>query len=342
MSPADPARDGQTLAGNGSGEASGSAMTAPSAVTTISLSPAIDHHIGIAGFTAGTLNRVHREEMYAGGKAVNVAACLADLGVAVTVTGLLGSDNADVFERLFASKGIRDACVRFPGRTRSNIKIVSGDMPQVTEINFPGSFPGNEYLARVERAVETLLADCSCFVLAGSLPAGVATTYYADLIGRLQAAGKRVALDSSGGALRHGVIARPWLIKPNLAELEELVDEPLPDAVAAAAAARRLVATGIERVVVSLGERGALFVTADRCLQAIPPPTIVHSTVGAGDALLAGHIVGCLYGWPLARSARLAIAAASARLATIGSGLPPRREVEALMATIELRELDPD
>ncbi|WP_374690372.1 1-phosphofructokinase [Accumulibacter sp.] len=316
-------------------------MTSPFAVTTVSLNPAIDHGIGIADFAAGRLNRVNREEMHAGGKAVNVAACLADLGVAVTVTGLLGSDNAGVFERLFASKGIRDACVRFPGHTRSNIKIVSGDMPQLTEINFPGSFPGNEYLAHVERAVDALLAECSCFVLAGSLPAGIPTTYYADLIGRLQAAGKRVALDSSGGALRHGVNARPWLIKPNLAELEELVGEPLSDA-AAATAARRLVAAGIERVVVSLGERGALFVTADRCLRAIPPPTIVRSTVGAGDALLAGHIAGCMRGWPLPNSARLAIAAASARVGMIGSGLPPRPQVEALLATVELRELDPD
>ncbi|MBL8391283.1 MAG: 1-phosphofructokinase family hexose kinase [Candidatus Accumulibacter sp.] len=315
-------------------------MIAPFSVTTVSLSPAIDHCIGIAGFAAGKLNRVSREEMHAGGKAVNVAACLADLGVAVTVTGLLGRDNARVFERLFASKGIRDACVRFPGRTRSNVKIISGDPPQVTEINFPGSFPGKEYLARVERALAALLADCSCFVLAGSLPAGIPSTYYADLIGRLQAAGKRVALDSSGGALRHGIIASPWLIKPNLAELEELIGEPLPDAAAAAAAARRLVAAGIEHVVVSLGERGALFVTADRCLQAIPPPTIVLSTVGAGDALLAGQIAGCLRGWPLASSARLAIAAASARLGMIGSGLPPRPQLAALMAAVELRELD--
>jgi len=317
-------------------------MNPSPAVAVIGPSPAIDRRIAITGFAAGTLNRVSREENHAGGKAVNVAACLADLGVPVALTGLLGSDNAEVFERLFASKRIRDRCVRFPGRTRSNIKIVSGDLPQVqvTEINFPACFPGQGYLAGVERAVDALLADCSCFVLAGSLPAGIAATYYAELIARLQAAGKRVALDSSGAALRHGVAARPWLIKPNLAELEELVEQRLPDTAAAAAAARRLVADGIERVVVSLGDRGALFVTAGCCLLAIPPPTIVNSTVGAGDALLAGQIAGWMRGCSLADSARLAIACATARLGMIGSGLPPRPQLEMLMAAVELRELD--
>ncbi|MEF8729330.1 MAG: 1-phosphofructokinase [Accumulibacter sp.] len=317
-------------------------MSLPLAVATIGLNPAIDHHIGIAGFTVGALNRVSREEIHAGGKAVNVAACLADLGVGVALTGLLGSDNAEVFERLFANKGICDRCVRFPGRTRSNIKIVSGAPPQVTEINLPGCFPGEAYLEEVERAVDVLIADCSCFVLAGSLPASVPAGLYRELIARLQAAGKRVALDTSGVALQLGVSARPWLIKPNLAELEELVGDALPGPAAAAGAARRLVAGGIERVVVSLGERGALFVTADRCLQAIPPPTIVDSTVGAGDALLAGQIAGCLRGWPLADSARLAIACASAKLGMVGSGLPPRPQLAALMADVVLRELDRD
>ncbi|MCM8610505.1 1-phosphofructokinase family hexose kinase [Accumulibacter sp.] len=317
-------------------------MSPPLAVAAIGLNPAIDQHIGIAVFTAGALNRVSREETHAGGKAVNVAACLADLGVGVALTGLLGSDNAEVFERLFASKGIHDRCVRFPGRTRSNIKIVSGAPPQVTEINFPANFAGEGYLAGVQRAVDALLDDCSCFVLAGSLPAGIPATCCGELIGRLRAAGKRVALDSSGAALRHGVAATPWLIKPNLAELEELVGDDLPNPAAAATVARRLVAGGIEQVVVSLGERGALFVTADRCLQAIPPPTIVNSTVGAGDALLAGQIAGWLRGWSLADSARLAIACASARLGMIGSGLPPRPQLAALMAGVELREPDRD
>ncbi|EXI73015.1 MAG TPA: 1-phosphofructokinase family hexose kinase [Candidatus Accumulibacter phosphatis] len=317
-------------------------MIAPLTVTAVSLSPAIDHSIGIAGFAAGTLNRVNWEEMHAGGKAVNVAACLADLGLAVTVTGLLGSDNAGIFERLFASKGIRDACVRFPGQTRVNIKILSGDMPQVTEINFPGSFPADEHLGRVDRAIDALLSDCSCFVLAGSLPATVPAGCYRELIARLQAAGKRVALDSSGTALRLGVGARPWLIKPNLAELEELVGEALPNPAAAAAAARRLVAGGIACVVVSLGEQGALFVNADRCLLAIPPQTIVSSTVGAGDALLAGQIAGWLRGWSLSACARLAIACACARLGTLRSGLPPWPQVEALMAAVELRQLAGD
>ena len=285
-------------------------MKRSTGIATLTLNPAIDQSVAIPDFAAGTVNRVAWEQSDPGGKGVNVASFLADLGFRVAVTGLLGRDNAGVFEQLFASKAMTDAFVRVPGNTRVNVKIIDETSPAITDINFPGPAATAEHLAELARTIDTLLAEHDCFVLSGSVPAGVPFAYYPDLIRRLKAAGKRVLLDSSGDPLRHGIAAAPWAIKPNIAELEELVGAPLPDQASVISAARQLIAAGLGCVVVSMGHQGALFVTTDECVHALPPEVEVKSTVGAGDAMVAGFVAGSLRDWNLADCARLATASA--------------------------------
>ncbi|WP_299065656.1 1-phosphofructokinase [Accumulibacter sp.] len=305
-------------------------------IATVTLNPAIDQSVAIPGFAAGRLNRVVAEHCDPGGKGVNVASFLADLHFRVAAAGLLGRDNAGVFEQLLAGKAITDAFVRVPGKTRVNVKIIDETAPGVTEINFPGPAATPGCLAELARMIDALLADHDCFVLSGSVPAGVPVAFYADLIRGLKAAGKRVLLDSSGDPLRYGIAAGPWAIKPNLAELEELVGTSLLDEAAVISAARQLLAAGVGCVVVSMGQAGALFVTGDECLQAIPPEVEVRSTVGAGDAMVAGFVAGSLRGWTLADSARLATASAVGALTQIGRRLPPTPVVESLMAQVSV------
>jgi 1-phosphofructokinase len=308
-------------------------------IATITLNPAIDQSVAIPDFSAGTVNRVLWEQSDPGGKGVNVASFLADLGFKVAVTGLLGRDNASVFETLFTAKSIEDCFVRVTGKTRVNVKIIDEARQVNTDINFPGPAATPETLAELERHIAALLPDNDCFVLSGSAPAGVAADYYADLIGRLKDAGKRVLLDSSGDPLRHGIIAAPWAIKPNIAELEELVGTPLPDQAAVIAAARKLLAAGLGCVVVSMGGEGALFVTADECWLAIPPAVEVKSTVGAGDAMVAGFVAATMRGLPLADCARLATASALGALTQLGPRLASSQIVESFIAQVTLVDL---
>jgi 1-phosphofructokinase len=191
-------------------------------IATITLNPAIDQSVAIPDFAAGSVNRVAWTQSDPGGKGVNVASFLADLGFRVAVTGLLGRDNAGVFEQLFAAKGISDAFVRIPGNTRVNVKIIDETSQRITDINFPGPAATAEDLDALGLRIDALLADNDCFVVSGSVPTGVSATFCPDLIRRLKSAGKRVLLDSSGEALRAGISAAPWAIKPNIAELEEL------------------------------------------------------------------------------------------------------------------------
>ncbi len=285
-----------------------------SGVATVTLNPAIDHSIGLADFTPGALNRVVWEQLEAGGKGVNVASLLADLGLRVAVTGLLGEEGAEPFTRQFSERGIVDAFVRVSGKVRVNLKLVDLRTGEVSEVNFPGIAPRADDLVRLKSALDGLLAENDCIVVAGSLPPGLPASYCRDLVLHLQAAGMRVVVDGSGEALRLAIDATPWMIKPNVAELEDLVGEKLPQQKARLRAARRLHERGVTHVVVSMGPAGALFVSGEQALHAQPPAVEIKTTVGAGDALVAGFLAGERRGAPLAACARLATACALARI----------------------------
>ena len=270
------------------------------------LNPAIDRTITISNFTAGTVNRVEDVRSNPGGKGVNVASALADHGHRVAVTGFLGRENTALFEALFTRKKIEDRFVRIDGQTRVGIKISDPVLRQTTDINFSGPAPTPADLTALDETLAAL--DAEYFVLAGSLPPGVEPTFYRTLVAALKARGKRVVLDASGEPLPLALEAKPHLIKPNIDELSELVGKPLDGEDAVIAAARELVSEGIEQVVVSMGRDGACFVTADAVVTARPPDVAVKSTVGAGDAMVAGIIAAHFRQLSLADTARLATA----------------------------------
>src|SRR6266536_4725666 len=229
-------------------------------IATVTLNPAIDQTVGVDGFQMNTVNRGQTMQFDAGGKGVNVASFLADYGHATAVTGFLGQENADIFEQLFARKRIDDQFVRIPGSTRIGVKIVDEANQQTTDINMPGLPPPAEALDTLLETMKHLAGSCDWFVLSGTLPPGVPATTYATIITQLKGDGRQVALDTSRDALGEGVLAGPSIVKPNVDELQQLTGQSLPDEVALEQAARHLLDGGIRLVVISLGERGAMFV----------------------------------------------------------------------------------
>lgn len=307
------------------------------AVVTVTLNPAIDRTVTISNFTAGAVNRVETSRSNAGGKGVNVAAMLAESGVRVAVTGFLGRENASPFEELFSRRGIADYFVRIAGQTRTGIKIVDPMLRQTTDINFPGPAASPGDLAAFTHQLSLLDADC--FVLAGSLPPGVEPTIYRELITGLRARGRRVVLDASGEPLPLALEAKPHLIKPNNHELGELLGRPLPDTAAVITAARELVARGIETVVVSMGKDGACFVTAQEAIVARPPDVEVSSTVGAGDAMVAGLVAAQSLRLSLAASARLATAFSVHALTRTASGVDFAHAIETIGPQVTINQI---
>jgi 1-phosphofructokinase len=273
---------------------------------TVTLNPAIDRTVSIAGFKPGAVNRVESICDTAGGKGVNVASSLADDGRKVAVTGFLGRENAAIFERLFAAKNITDRFVRIDGETRIGIKITDSENATTTDLNFPGITPGPVDLEALRAEIETL--DAPWFVLGGSLPPGVAPAIYRDIVSFVKKLGRKVVLDTSGEPLRLALDAAPTIIKPNIHELEALLGVALAGEAQIVETARSLVAQGIEMVVVSMGEKGACFVTKEEFVIARPPAIEVHSTVGAGDAMVAGIVSAQIQGLPLEACAELGTA----------------------------------
>lgn len=308
-------------------------------IATVTLNPAIDQTVRVDHFRPNTVNYAQMMQFDAGGKGVNVASFLADVGLSTTVTGFLGQDNAGIFEQFFASKHIDDQFVRIPGRTRTGVKIVDEANQQTTDINMPGLFPPAEALETLLKTIERLAASCDWFVLSGALPPGVPTTTYATLITQLKAHGKQVVLDTSRDALREGVKACPTILKPNVDELQQLTGQSLTDEVALEHAARQLLDAGIQLVVISMGERGAMFIDPATSLLAVPPIVSVKSTVGAGDAMVAGLIAGQVQGLSLPDCARLATAFSLGTITRLGSGLPTAETLQMYVDQVSIHML---
>ncbi len=311
-------------------------------VVTVTISPTIDQTIAIPNFTAGAVNRVQSSRFDPGGKGINVASFLSDSGQPATVTGFLGADNDEIFRRFFARKGIDDRCLRVAGQTRMCVKVVDEAQQQTTDINFPGQAPDPADVERLFGILGELAAAherSEWFVLSGSIPGGMSPDIYRRMVTALAA--KKVALDTSGEGFRQAVTAGPWLVKPTLDELQEFAGEPLDTPAAIVRVARALAREyRIASVVVSMGKEGAIFLEGAETLWAVPPAVAVVSTVGAGDALVAGMVAGKLHGLALAECGRLATAFAAVSVTRIGSGLPSLEAVQAALAQVTMRDLE--
>lgn len=308
-------------------------------IITLTMNPALDLTVQVPQLQQGNVNKGLSPHWDAAGKGVNVASILADAGLEVTVTGLLGAANPERFEALFAAKGITDQFVRVDGETRLNIKLNDPVAQQTTDVNLPGLQASAAQLAELQARLQALAHAGALLVLSGSLPPQVPSDFYAQLIAQWHSQGGLSVLDSSGEALRAGLAAGATILKPNIHELEEVLERPLEDEAALIRAARELLARGSELVAVSRGEQGALLVTASAAVRARPPQVQVVSTVGAGDAFVAGLVAARLRGLGLSDTARLATSYSLGAITRLGANLPAAEELAQLTAGVEVEDV---
>ncbi|WP_050910451.1 1-phosphofructokinase [Vibrio campbellii] len=310
-------------------------------VVTITLNPALDLTGSLDSIKVGSVSLVEKSNLHAAGKGVNVAKVLSDLGADVTVTGFLGKDNPELFHQLFSDIKVKNEFVEVEGATRINVKLVEAD-GQVSDINFPGVQVTAEEIARFEETLFRLAETHDYFVLAGSLPGGVTAEQCAAWIEKLHQQGKKVLFDSSKAALRAGIDAYPWLIKPNDEELSDFVGEHLTTPGQCQAAAQTLSDKGIENIVVSMGADGVMWLNQGEWLRAQPPRMNVVSTVGAGDTLVAGLCWGHMQVMPKNDLLRFATALSALAVSQVGVGLTSQEELENIKLQTEVTELYPN
>ncbi|HHX8697888.1 1-phosphofructokinase [Vibrio sp. T13N] len=309
-------------------------------VVTITLNPALDLTGSVNELNVGSVSLVQQSNLHAAGKGVNVAKVLSDLGADVTVTGFLGKDNPELFHQLFNDINVKNEFVEVEGATRINVKLVEAN-GNVSDINFPGVQVTTDEITRFEETLFRLAKTHDYFVLAGSLPGGVTAEQCAAWIKALHQQGKKVLFDSSKAALKSGIEAHPWLIKPNDEELGDFVGEYLETPEQCQAAAQTLSDKGIENIVVSMGADGVMWLNQGEWLRAQPPRMNVVSTVGAGDTLVAGLCWGHMQLMPKNDLLRFATALSALAVSQVGVGLTSQEELENIKLQTEVSELYP-
>lgn len=307
-------------------------------IATLTVNPAIDETVFLEKLERGHVHRAQKVGFNAGGKGINVAACLADFAVPVAVTGFLGKENIRLFEALFKSRHIEDHFIRRDGETRTNIKIV--DESETTDINLQGLPPSRHEIEMLQHIVDQMLLSGALMVMSGSLLPKMPASFYANEVKRAKN-GAKIIVDCSGEALTELLKAEklPLAIKPNIDELSQYCGHPLKDENEVLTVARSLIARGMHLVTVSLGAKGAVFVSKDQAFHARLPVRDVESTVGAGDAMVAGIAAAFRENAGLERIARLATAFAVGKLASLGPVLPEQTMIEHLAQKVECRPL---
>lgn len=309
-------------------------------ILTLTPNPSIDRTVALDGeLSRGQVHRVASVTSQAGGKGVNIsrAAVSAHIPSIAVVPGL--KDDPFVLELLVA--GIDCRPVRPAGDVRVNLTITEPD-GTTTKLNSPGAEVLPLHLELMAQAVLLRAAGADWTVLAGSLPVGASSAFYADLVRRLREVGGRVAVDTSEAPLQALVEALPGsapdLMKPNGEELasftggdpEELESNPEATAVAA----RELIGRGVGAVLATLGGNGAVLVTPEGAWHATPPPTTVVSTVGAGDSSLFGYLLGDIRGLTPPDRLALAVAYGSAAAGLPGTTIPQPSQLRTELVSV--------
>jgi len=287
-------------------------------IASLTLNPSLDRAVEVERLVPGMVIRATRATLDPGGKGVNVSRALLAASVPSRAVLPVGGPEGDQLVRLLRAEGVDVVAVQIRGGTRSNITLAEPD-GTITKINEPGPTLATDELDAITEAVLAATGTADWVAACGSLPPGVAADYYARLCRRLVSAGIRVAVDTSGPALLAAVSAGPTVVKPNREELAEAVGAPLRSVGEAVEAAQVLRAKGARDVLVSLGSDGALLVSEYGVVSGDAHVSEPRSTVGAGDALLAGYLAAGADG---AAALAEGLAWAAAAVALPGSRMP--------------------
>jgi tagatose 6-phosphate kinase len=309
-------------------------------ILVVALNPALDithrlDHVDWAG-----VNRPATVQARPGGKGLNVARVLHALGAEVLLAGLAGGHTGNELRSALGAAHVPAVFAETAGPTRRTFAIVDTGRAQTTMFNEPGPAVSEAEYATFAAMFSDALPRSSAVVLSGSLPRGLAASTYADLIRTATLAGVPTLLDTSGEALRLGVVAGPAIVKPNLAEAEAVTRRSQRGGAAdAAAAAADLRSLGAAAVVITLGATGVLAVTGEGTWLATPRPVSGNPT-GAGDAAAAALVHGLVAGSPWAERTGHAAALAAAAVAAPVAGEFAQADYERALATVSVTRWD--
>lgn len=308
-------------------------------ITTVTVNPAIDRTIIVENLRLGSVNRVIRSRVDAGGKGINVAKNLKNLGDEVIALGFLGP-NANYIIDCLEEEGIKTDFVKIKNDTRTNIKISDISKGEVTDLNEYGPEVSEEEIKLLKESIFKYAEKSKVLVLSGSLPLGVPKTFYKEIIKELKNSNLKIILDADNQALFYGIEEKPFMIKPNVHELEDVVGKRLETLEEIIEEGKKLNKLGIKIVAISMGSKGSVVITDDAVFRVKPLKVEVKGTVGAGDAYVAGFAHGIYRGLSLEETIKIAAALSTSVVMKEGTRAGTIEEVNALKDKIEIEKIE--
>lgn len=305
-------------------------------IITVTLNPAIDKTAQVKQMVCNGLNRLNNVMLDVGGKGINVSKAIKELGGQSICTGFIAGENGEWIEKRLDQMGLEYKFMHVEGNTRMNLKVLDEDM-NLTELNEVGDEINTDDLQKFKSDLLAMTFSGDIVVLAGSVPKGVPRDIYKELITLLKDKGAKVVLDAEGDLFTHGIEAGPHLIKPNKYELCKYfgLDENVSE-LDLIENAKKLLYKGIETVVISLGSKGAIFITHDEVARIPGLQIIAHSAVGAGDSMVGALAYGIEQNYELIPLIKLAVATSAGAVMTKGTKAPSLAMVEKLIKEVNI------
>ena len=259
-------------------------------ITSVTLNPAIDKTLTIEHFETNKVNRVSEISIGLGGKGINVSKVLNYLGTKNIAIGFIGEKNYSQIQSLNTVDPIVTDFVLVDANTRTNTKIIDPISQNTTDINEAGFKVNQKHIVQIKSLIENYSNKSDFMVFSGSVCQGIDQEIYKELL-RSVKQNCKVVIDIDGEMLKASLETAPFLIKPNIDELEKLINKKLKTDEDIKKECQNLIQDyGIENILVSCGENGSLLISKDRCLKANALKVDVVSTVGAGDSMLAAFL----------------------------------------------------
>ncbi len=312
-------------------------------IITVTLNPALDKTLEVPNFTPGRRHRTVDQVTMPGGKGVNVARAIKRLGQPVIATGLAGGATGTRMLEALNDEAILNAFVRIREESRTNTAVLDPTTGSQTEINERGPAVSLQELDLFREKLLYLAKGASMCVFAGSLPRGVEPDIYAELVREVKRLGVTTIVDTDGEPLRLAMRAEPDVVMPNELEAEELVGQEFNDVDDRAQAV-------IEMTRLGAGE--AIMTVTDGCFAYVidEGPALLRvsieeqegrSTIGSGDAFLAGYVASRYEGRSVTDCLCYGVACGAESIHHFGAGMIDPARVERLISEVDAQRLAP-
>lgn len=296
-------------------------------IYTVTFNPSLDYIVKVNNFKLGTVNRTTREDIYAGGKGINVSIVLSNLGCKSKALGFIAGFIGNEIERRVNEKGIDSEFIKLnEGLSRINVKMKSNEE---SEINGNGPNITKEALDKLFSKLNTLESG-DILVLAGSIPSSLPSDIYEKIMAFLKDKKIKIVVDATKDLLLNVLKYNPFLIKPNNHELGEMFNVELKNDDEIIYYGKKLLHMGAENVLISMAGDGAIFLSKNgEVFKSGVPKGVVKNSVGAGDSMVAGFIAGYLKENDLNKAFKMGVATGSA--SAFSEELATKDEVENLL-----------